>query len=472
MSIEISVIIPVYNQEKYLKKSLESIVNQTIGIENINVIIVNDKSTDNSLAILEEYASKYPTIKIINHKVNKGAGAAKNTGMEYVNSDYLTFLDSDDYLEEDFIEKALNSIKSNNCDLLIANWRIFPEDENSIHKPQITQDKVINSISEKPLLVFSTSACGKIYHKNLYEYLKFSNTTYDDNLVAIESLLNSKRTFLSKNIGNNYRKNPESVTKKINIKNPLDLSFSIKELFNLTNKYPNESKYINLLILKFVDDILFWLYDYDWFYQEELKIVKTLQKDFKSINQENIEFLNSLSSFRLLYPNDILNLNNYDAVTFLAKYKYFLRMPKINPIASLYIDTGKGFNEDEKVSIGYNLSKVNDLTFDLSNYENIKLLRFDPIEGDYISCKITETTPITNRLSANSFNSLIDEHQKFLTFDPRYALEGDFKDIKNINIKFELNILNKEDLCEMILNKDSVNNNQEKNKGFLNKLWG
>ena len=76
MSYKVSVVITVYNKEKYLNECLDSVVNQTLGIDNIEVICVNDNSTDGSLAILEEYANKYPSFKIINHEENKGSGPA------------------------------------------------------------------------------------------------------------------------------------------------------------------------------------------------------------------------------------------------------------------------------------------------------------------------------------------------------------------------------------------------------------
>ena len=74
MSHEISVVIPVYNVEQYIRQCLDSIVNQTLGIENIEVIIVNDQTQDNSMDIINEYASKYPSFKIITNDVNKGLG--------------------------------------------------------------------------------------------------------------------------------------------------------------------------------------------------------------------------------------------------------------------------------------------------------------------------------------------------------------------------------------------------------------
>ena len=94
--VKISIIVPVYNTEPYLEQCLDSIINQTL--EDIEIICVNDGSTDNSLSVLEEYASKDNRIKIINQE-NEGPGFARNNGLKSVNGEYVLFVDSDDWIE-------------------------------------------------------------------------------------------------------------------------------------------------------------------------------------------------------------------------------------------------------------------------------------------------------------------------------------------------------------------------------------
>lgn len=469
---QISVIIPVYNQEKYLEDCLDSLVNQTIGIDNIEVIIVNDKSTDNSLDILEKYSSKYSSFKIINQSENKGAGIAKNTAMKHVTSEYLTFLDSDDIIDKDFIEKSLNLIKNNNCDLLISNWKIFPDDEQSIHKPNISHDKIINSIEERPSLIFATSTGSKIFSKNLYKYLNFSDILYDDNTVSVETLLNANKIFLSKNNGYHYRKNLDSVTKNITLKNPLDLIISIKNLFKLFNNYKSESQYIKLLILKFVDDILFWLYNYEWFKEEELEIVRKLQNSILEFYKEDIDFFNNY--FSLLYPEDIINLKKYDSEMFLAMYKYYLKQAKIKPLAKLYIDSGNDFNELETIKVDYTLVRDNIINFKLDNFDNIKRLRFDPIEDEFTKIKISSIESDAKEfkiIDANCDNNLDEDYQIFTTIDPYYIIDGDFNNSSYINFKFNLHILDNKDLNSIFANKTNIINEYiNENTGLKNKF--
>ena len=94
MNSRLSVIIPVFNGEKYLKECLDSIVNQDIGVNNFEVIVVNDNSTDNSLNIINDYALKYSNFTVISNESNFGAGQSRNIGIKNVKTDYLTFVDS------------------------------------------------------------------------------------------------------------------------------------------------------------------------------------------------------------------------------------------------------------------------------------------------------------------------------------------------------------------------------------------
>ena len=111
---KVSVIIPVYNVEQYLPKCLASIVQQTL--KDIEIICVNDGSCDNSLKIIEEFKSKDKRIKIIN-KENEGLGCARNTGLENANGEYISFIDSDDYIDENFLELLYNEAKENDADV-------------------------------------------------------------------------------------------------------------------------------------------------------------------------------------------------------------------------------------------------------------------------------------------------------------------------------------------------------------------
>ena len=110
----ISVVVPVYNVEQYLKKCLDSIIKQKYN--NLEIIIVNDGSTDNSQKICQEYVKKDKRIKLITQK-NQGLSAARNTGIDNAHGKYISFVDSDDYLDLEFINELYNTIIENKSDI-------------------------------------------------------------------------------------------------------------------------------------------------------------------------------------------------------------------------------------------------------------------------------------------------------------------------------------------------------------------
>ena len=111
----ISVIVPVYNVEKYIRECLDSIVNQTY--KNLQIILVDDGSTDNSGKICDEFAKKDSRITVV-HQENQGAGAAKNTGLELIEGEYFSIIDSDDYIDLSMYEKMVSLMKQYDSDIV------------------------------------------------------------------------------------------------------------------------------------------------------------------------------------------------------------------------------------------------------------------------------------------------------------------------------------------------------------------
>lgn len=158
---KISIIIPVYNVEKYLAECLDSCINQTL--EDIEVICIDDCSTDNSYKILEEYQQKDSRIKIFRHEENKKQGTARNKGLDVATGEYIWFIDSDDYIDTKACQILYDVIKDFNIDLLCFSALIFAE-KNGCRKFSYSQ-------------YFQGVQINKIYHPkktNWYE-LQFSN---------------------------------------------------------------------------------------------------------------------------------------------------------------------------------------------------------------------------------------------------------------------------------------------------------
>lgn len=459
MSYKLSVIIPVFNAEDYIKECLDSVVDQSLGIDNIEVIIVNDNSCDSTLDIISQYTDKYPSFKLISNKSNLGPGESRNMALKEVSSDYVTYLDADDFISQNAYEDALSKINEFNADLLIYNWETYTGSDYvepvNIHQQNTLENKLITDIKQNPKLFLSTAPWNKIYHRSLFKYLKFSKGFYEDNIVAILALINAKRIFLSKDSIYYYRKNSDSTTENITVDSSIHLSNSIKEIFDLRYEYPEFLNDLKLLNINFIYDILFWTYYYNWALADELKIINKLKSVIIPLKKEDIDRFKQLFPDKLSYEKDILDLDKYDAETFLAKYKYFNRLNKVNSQASLYVDTGKGFNESDKVAIDYSPLKKNNLEFSLENFGNISKLRFDPLEGSFIKCRITNNLPISD---ANCDNSVDDDYQIFTNLDPCYVLDADFSDISSIQINFDLEILTNNDIANLFRQKDIIIN--------------
>lgn len=161
---KISIIIPVYNVEQYLRECLDSCINQTL--EDIEIVCVDDCSPDNSIKILKEYQQKDSRIKIIRHEKNKNLGAARNTGLRNATGEYIWFVDSDDYIDTKACQILYDAIKEFNVDLLCFSSIQFTEEENKRHfsyNQSGNQDFQINKIyhmKTNPLKITHLNNCS------------------------------------------------------------------------------------------------------------------------------------------------------------------------------------------------------------------------------------------------------------------------------------------------------------------------
>ena len=181
---KISVIIPVYNVEKYLSECIESVINQTY--KNLEIILVNDGSTDSCPQICDAYASRDKRIKVI-HKKNEGSAEARNTGMKLVTGDFIGFVDSDDLLSKDFYKTLMYLLEKNNADIVECGFYEF-KNINEICNRQTHKDSslkifdteaAMKAIMEGPL---SVVIWNKLYKKALLQEISFPTGKYIDDV--------------------------------------------------------------------------------------------------------------------------------------------------------------------------------------------------------------------------------------------------------------------------------------------------
>ncbi|MGL4670375.1 MAG: glycosyltransferase family 2 protein [Methanobacteriaceae archaeon] len=171
----ISLIVPIYNGEKYIERGLKSIINQSIGFEKIELILVNDNSTDASLRIIQKYSEKYPNIKVINLEENHGhPGTPRNIGIDLSSANYIMFMDQDDYHEPNSCEILYNKVKKEEVDVVSARWYKHLEGE-KIKGHSLEEEVKIENIKESSNLL---SQPGFIWVKIFKKSLLTDNNIY------------------------------------------------------------------------------------------------------------------------------------------------------------------------------------------------------------------------------------------------------------------------------------------------------
>ncbi len=177
---KISIVIPAYNTEKYIKKCLDSIINQTY--KNKEIIIIDDASTDNTLLEIEKYHDN-ACVKIIKNKENKGQAYSRNKAIKIASGDYIGFIDSDDYVEEDYYEKLINSLNDEESDIAICDIKMINENNKSEEIHQGCQENIskINIINNG----IAASPCNKIFKKELIIKYPFIEGKINEDIAAI-----------------------------------------------------------------------------------------------------------------------------------------------------------------------------------------------------------------------------------------------------------------------------------------------
>ena len=240
----VSLIVAAYNVEKYLSQCLDSLVNQTL--RNIEIIIVNDGSTDKSLSIMEEYQARHHNVVIINSNKNIGTASARNLGFKAAKGEYLTFIDADDWVNIRFCEMMYNRGRSDNADVIIANAKIFYDDrkcfgplyDQNIRK---TLDPGLRKRSfeltqEPKILLLHPVNWTKIYKTSFLKtfaiYFEDGMSSYEDICFHFFVLIQAKRISLMDNEVLFYRDNrPGQITKMANRKvfEVFDIFYKIQE---------------------------------------------------------------------------------------------------------------------------------------------------------------------------------------------------------------------------------------------------
>lgn len=221
MAEMINVIVPIYKAESFMDRCIQSIVDQTF--KNLHIILVDDKSPDNSGEICEKWKNKDERITVIHHEVNKGAGAARNSGLEYIKKQdgYIAFVDADDFLHPRYFEYLYHTIQKENADIVWCSVNnTFEKKELAYYDVDFAHIKE-HSLSGYDLLlredlrIMYCMVWGKLYKSHIWENVRFAENYhyYEDGATTFKALYNAKKIVVSDAKLYNYFYSEDSATR-------------------------------------------------------------------------------------------------------------------------------------------------------------------------------------------------------------------------------------------------------------------
>ena len=243
---KVSVIVPIYNVEKYLEKCIDSIISQTYS--NIEIILINDGSTDNSESICKKYENTDRRIRYYK-KENGGLSSARNYGIERAEGDYFLFIDSDDYIDNSMVKTLLTYAIKHNADIVECNYYEVINEEFHVFKQM--KNKVYSSKEAIASLICNTgitpTAWNKLYSKKLFCKLRYAEGIYhEDEEIIIKLLSNSKKVVeIGKPLYFYIKREGSIINSKFNIKH-LDAIKIMEDRIELLKKIKIDPSTINL----------------------------------------------------------------------------------------------------------------------------------------------------------------------------------------------------------------------------------
>lgn len=305
----ISVVVPIYNVEKYIENCIKSIINQTY--DNLEIILVDDGSKDNCGKICDEYATKDNRIKVM-HKENGGLSDARNCGLEISNGKYVIFIDSDDWIEKNMIELLYSNIIKANADISICEF-VEEDEQGKVVSQKIYDNETVVFDSEgaiKDLIIQKTltnHAWNKLYSKKIFNNVRYPKGQLMEDISTTYKLFeNSKKIIYQNTALYHYLQRSKSILGNITRRRIDDQDKAINERNEyLQNKYPQLIKEIEIDNLKNVKTLYYLaiIGNYkDMYNSNKYKEYYKVAKEYYKKNQENIDDKDKLS-LKLFYTN-------------------------------------------------------------------------------------------------------------------------------------------------------------------------
>ena len=283
---KVSVIVPVYNVEKYIKQALDSLVNQSLY--DIEFICINDCTPDKSFEIVREYAAKDNRFVLIEQKTNQGQGIARNVGLEIAKGDYIMFLDSDDWFELDACEQAYNLIKRNQNDMVLFSYYNYYENS---HKKELRTNmiKPFSKVINDPQIVLkdidtaffrSALTVMYIYRKDFLNNhnIRYGNERLGEDIdFCFKALVNCANLSILNAPLYNYRQRNNSASQNYDLwKDLINVRYKIYE--NMLNCDINQSWFVKYYIVYMINSLFSW---FEIFSRKNPKISKVFYSQLR-----------------------------------------------------------------------------------------------------------------------------------------------------------------------------------------------
>ena len=308
--MKVSVIVPVYNVYDYLEKCLDSLVHQTLDL--IEIIIVNDGSVDNSDDIIQKYAKKYQNIKAYK-KENSGLSDTRNYGLNYASGEYITFVDSDDFVEPTMYEEMYEKAKTGNYDIVACDINYVYKDREE--RILVDPKKDVNNIKEL-FINFYPTVCTKIFKKELFDKSKQkfkSGIWYEDVEFMYRLLPYVNSVGVIHKPFYNYLQREKSITSTISpkiydyINNFNGLVDYYKEN-NFYDKYKKELEYayVRYIYATFIKTCLG--YDKEKYLKAVDDAIKNVQEHFPKYRRNKYFYKSKKGIYLVLFNKKIANI--------------------------------------------------------------------------------------------------------------------------------------------------------------------
>lgn len=311
--MKVSVIVPVYNVEKYIKKCLDSLVNQTLN--GVEIIVVNDGSPDNSQKIIDEYAKKYKNVKSY-IKENGGLSDARNYGIKKATGEYISFVDSDDYIRNDMLEIMYNYAIKEDLDVVVCDSiNVYDNGSEILIKSNnnYSDNDVRNYIISPPM------ACTRLFKKTIFDKIQFKKNIYYEDLEMTPKVVNitDKIGFVSEGLYYYVQRDGSIMKQNVfnkKLLNIFDVLKSNKDL--LEDKFPEEIEYMYITHLLRTASLRFLNYDNG---KEYIYKIHNIMKEYFPKWKNNVYYKKSSFKLKLIcilaYNKNILLLKLIKKVT-------------------------------------------------------------------------------------------------------------------------------------------------------------